>query len=165
MQCAAPAEHWAAFLCSTFSVISDAILHLLLREIYPCWHSTLVNVCTEEDEDDPYFDSSAFFSSIKLPWNYLNRRKRSMRWSYEDFFFAITYTYWIYIRHCQTWINWQDYLWRSSLISADWFSTIEIIVGHPNLTKLDTKVRSLNVFKFCPPFLCLLPLSHLHLYS
>ena len=89
MQCAAPAEHWAAFLCSTFSVISDAILHLLLREIYPCWHSTLVNVCTEEDEDDPYFDSSAFFSSIKLPWNYLNRRKRSMRWSYEDFFLLL----------------------------------------------------------------------------
>ena len=53
------------FMFYIFGYLSDAILYLLLREIYPCWHSTLVNVCTEEDEDDPYFDSSAFFSFYK----------------------------------------------------------------------------------------------------
>ena len=100
MQCAAPAERWAAFLCSTFSVISDAILHLLLREIYPCWHSTLVNVCTEEDEDDPYFDSSAFFSFYKTALKLSESEEKGQCDGHSTRIFSCYYahSYWILVK-------------------------------------------------------------------
>ena len=63
-----------------FGYLSDAILYLLLREIYPCWHSTLVNVVRYVQKKKTkmirILTVPPFFPSIKLPWNYLNRRKK-----------------------------------------------------------------------------------------
>ena len=97
---------------------------------------------------------------LKKPTTYF------IKWPNSNTIRILVYVTYIYVcsRHCQTWTNWRDYLQRSSLIFGDRFPTIGITVRHPNLTKPDTKKRSLNVFKFSPPYFYLLLLPHLHLY-
>ena len=101
--------YWAAalsglFMFYIFGYLSDAILYLLLREIYPCWHSTLVNVVRYVQKKKTkmirILTVPPFFPSIKLPWNYLNRRKKvNVMVIVPGFFFCYyAHSYWILVK-------------------------------------------------------------------